>query len=117
MTRAPLEKAESDARSIARILKQSMPEGWGYILHLMSFGGDGFSTYMSSVLREDAIRYLEEWIEAQRALAETSEFVDGTGPSCWCCGAKSGLVTMRGQHRSVVVCNACVETKHDAKAN
>mgnify|MGYP001609691257 CR=1 FL=1 len=58
--RANLEQAENCARDIGRIIKKSMPEGWGFSLVLFSFGEDGLMTYLSSGQREDCIKMLEE---------------------------------------------------------
>jgi hypothetical protein len=106
--RAPLEEAERAARRLAALIKAEVPEGFGYICWLVSFGAEGVSTYLSTILRADAIRFLEEWIARERALPETSDFVDGTEPLCWCCSARTNLVTLRGPHRSVDVCTACM---------
>lgn len=51
--REPLEKAEVTCRDIARLIKQKMPKQWGFVLILMSHGGDGFMTYLSDSYRED----------------------------------------------------------------
>lgn len=58
--RAPLESAEVRAREIARMLKEAMPAGWGFVVLLASFGDDGFSTYLSSMERATAIEFLRE---------------------------------------------------------
>lgn len=60
MSRAPLESAENKARDIARTLKAACPPGWGFVLVLASYGEDGFSTYMSSVERQDAVKLMRE---------------------------------------------------------
>lgn len=60
MDRAPLESAEVEAKKIARILKDNMPDGWGFTLILYSYGGEGFMTYLSTGQREDCIKMLEE---------------------------------------------------------
>lgn len=58
--RAPLEAAEVEAQKIARILKDNMPNGWGFTLILYSYGAEGFMTYLSTGQREDCIKMLEE---------------------------------------------------------
>lgn len=58
--RATLESAEVKCREIARRLKGVMPEGWGFMLVLSSFGEDGFFTYLSDLQRADAIKLLRE---------------------------------------------------------
>lgn len=63
MGREPLETAEVYAQRLARILKSAMPQGWGFLLFLVSFGEKGFTTYVSNCDREDAIRMVEEWLK------------------------------------------------------
>lgn len=109
--RARLEEAERVARELGRTIGSRMPRGWGFILWLESFGEDGFATYLSSIERDTAIRSLKEWIARMETTPATSEFVDDTTDSCWCCGTKEGLVTLRGPHRSVDVCRVCLRTK------
>lgn len=60
--RQPLEKAEIHARDIGRILKASMPEGWGFVLLLVSKGSVGVMTYLSDCRREDIIKFLKEMV-------------------------------------------------------
>lgn len=112
MPRASLEEAEAAARDLARIIKGRMPPGWGFILWLQSFGEGGYCTYVSSIDRETAIRSLGEWIARMETTPGTSEFVDDTKSSCWCCGdAKAELVKLRGPHRSVDLCRICLATR------
>lgn len=112
MKHASLEAAERAAREIGRDLKARMPAGWGFILWLESFGEDGFATYLSSIERETAMRSLREWLARMENTPRTSEFVDETAASCWCCGDKAAeLVTLRGPHRSVDVCRVCLATR------
>lgn len=106
--RASLEEAERQAREIGKHIQEHMPDGWGFILWLESFGPDGFATYLSTIERETAIRSLKEWIARMETTPHTSEFVDDTAASCWCCGGKTALVTLRGPHRSVDVCAECI---------
>lgn len=60
MDRAPLEAAEVEALKIARVLKDNMPNGWGFTLILYNYGDEGFMTYLSTGQREDCIKMLEE---------------------------------------------------------
>lgn len=104
--RATLEEAEIAARKLAEELGSRMPDGWGFILWLMSHGPDGFCTYLSSLDRADAIAALEEWIVRQKTEPNR---LDGTSSSCWCCGIEKGpLVTLRGPKRSVDLCPNCI---------
>lgn len=112
MKRASLEQAEASTRAIGHRIKELMPPGWGFILWLESFGEDGFATYISSIERETAMRSLREWLARMETSPRTSEFVDDTAASCWCCGDKNAeLVTLRGPHRSVDLCRVCLATK------
>lgn len=60
MNRANLEKAEIEAKNLARELKSKLPIGWGFTIVLYNYGGDGFMTYLSTGKREDCIKMLEE---------------------------------------------------------
>lgn len=114
MRRASLEQAERSARELAKYLGSKMPEGFGFILWITSFGADGVGTYVSSIERDCAIRSIQEWIARVKADDRTKGpgFVDDTGRSCWCCGDKAGaLVTLRGPLRSVEVCANCILTE------
>jgi len=111
--RATLEEAERRAREISRRLRKDMPAGWGFILMLASFerGGGGGLTYLSTIERESAIRLLEEWIgrvSGGRAADAGNGFYDGTRSECWCCESRVGLRRMRGEHRSIVICENCL---------
>lgn len=53
---------ESTMRDIGRVLKNAMPPGVAFCLVLASIGEKGWTTYMSSVEREDAINLLKELI-------------------------------------------------------
>lgn len=112
--RASLEEAERQARAIAVAVKAMTPPGWGFILWLESFGQDGFATYLSTIARDDAVRSLREWLARMETTPKTSEFVDDTADSCWCCGSAEHLVTLRGPHRSVDVCRVCLAAKGPA---
>lgn len=114
-TRASLEQAETAARGICDKLKQQMPPGWGFILWLESFGPDGFATYLSSIERETAMRSLREWLARMETTPRTSEFVDDTQTSCWCCGERRSLVKVSGPHRSVELCIVCLKTQEKPK--
>lgn len=106
MKRATLEEAEVVARKLAEELRERMPQGWGFILWLMSDGPDGFCTYLSTLTRETGIAALEEWIVRQKTDPSRT---DDTRQSCWCCGIENGpLVTLRGPKRSVDLCPNCI---------
>lgn len=58
--RAPLESAENSARDLARLIKDKMPVGWGFMLCLFSHGDKEYSTYLSSLERTSMIKALRE---------------------------------------------------------
>lgn len=60
--RGMLESAEVAARRMAELVDAEMPDGWGFVLSLFSFNEaeDGYSTYISSLQREGAIKALRE---------------------------------------------------------
>lgn len=55
--------------------------------------------------------HAKEWIARMETTPRTSEFVDATDMECWCCGKKTDLVTLRGQHRSVDLCSVCIRSQ------
>jgi len=65
--RATLLRAEEEARRIGRALKAAMPPGWGFTLLLLSYGEDGFATYLSSCDRADMIAALKELVKKLEA--------------------------------------------------
>lgn len=56
-------EVEEKIREIGQALKNTMPEGWGFVLTLASYGEGGATFYMSSIERDDTIKLLEEMIE------------------------------------------------------
>ncbi len=58
--RATLEEAERIARSIGIEVIEAIPAGWGFTILLSSLGEAGFSTYMSSIDRQDTVKLLRE---------------------------------------------------------
>lgn len=52
-------------RDIGSRIGGALPAGWGFLLHLFSFGDKGSSFYISNADRDDAIRMLQEWIAKQ----------------------------------------------------
>jgi len=102
--RAPLEAAEVEAQRIAATIVDMAPPGWRFILWLVTTGDQGFSTHVSNVARNDAFRFVTEWLERARV---TGIGGDDTKESCWCCGTTKGLVIIKGSLRSVLVCVRC----------
>lgn len=58
--RAPLETAEVVARKIGTSIGSVLPPGWCFTLILASIGEGGYTTWISSIEREDTIRLLRE---------------------------------------------------------
>lgn len=53
------------ANKLARVIKGSMPEGWGFALLLFTYGEGGQMVWLSSADREDMLKVLQEFIRAQ----------------------------------------------------
>ena len=58
--RATLEEAERKMQSIARIVGNMVPQGWGFAVLCFSFGEDGFMNWVSNARRHDMIKALRE---------------------------------------------------------
>jgi hypothetical protein len=62
--RATLEEAERKMQSMARVVGNMVPEGWGFTVLCFSFGDpfieNNFMNYVSNANREDMIRALRE---------------------------------------------------------
>lgn len=52
---------------IGGLLKPAMPEGWGFLLMIFSFGEGGSTFYISDAQRQDVIKMLKEFIEKNEA--------------------------------------------------
>lgn len=103
--KVPFESVEQAARRAAGLVSKELPHGAQFILIAMTTGADGFLTYVSNVRRDDAVRVVDEWRESMK----TRGFEDyDLGTSCWLCGEKVALVTLRGKHRSVDICAKCI---------
>ena len=57
------EVARAFIKSVAQDIKHRLPEGYGFTLHVFSYGEHGVSSYASTAAREDAIKTLRELIE------------------------------------------------------
>ena len=62
MNREPLEKAEIQARTIAKQITKMIPEGWCFTLVLASKGEGGYTTYVSNIERDSSIKMLGETV-------------------------------------------------------
>ena len=63
MKRATLEEAERQMQSIARVVGNMVPQGWGFTVLCFSFGENGFMNYVSNANRQDMIKSLREMVE------------------------------------------------------
>lgn len=60
--------AERKLREIGRMLKDTMPTGWGFTLFIFEYGDEvdkGSMFYLSSSEREDMLKVLKEFIAKQ----------------------------------------------------
>lgn len=56
------EEIEKKLKDIGRKVIDSLPEGWGFALHIFSYGEEGTMMFMSSAKRGDYINMLREFI-------------------------------------------------------
>jgi len=59
-------EVELALRAIADKLKVLLPHGWGFSIFLLQLGEKGSVFYISSVVRADFIKSLEEFLERER---------------------------------------------------
>lgn len=60
------ENAEIALKKVGDILKESMPEGYGFVFLMTTFGKGGNTFYISNVQRPDVIEMMKEWIAANK---------------------------------------------------
>ena len=58
--RATLEEAENKMQSMARVVENMVPRGWGFAILCFSFGENGFMNWVSNAPREDMVKALRE---------------------------------------------------------
>jgi hypothetical protein len=63
------EDVERKLYSIGRMIGEDMPEGWGFLLMIASYGEGGMTFYLSSMERAGAIKMLEEFLAREKAKA------------------------------------------------
>lgn len=103
--RAPHEHAEVVAQQIAEEIGDRMPPGYGFMLWLSSYGMGGYSTYVSSINREDAITMVDEWLRKMRA-GRAFDDTDISG-DCDSCGSKAWVHEVLGTVRRIQLCAKC----------
>jgi len=63
------EDVERKLYSIGKLIGDALPDGYGFMLMIASYGEGGSAFYLSSMQREDTIKMLEEFIARERAKA------------------------------------------------
>jgi len=61
------EDVERKLYSIGKLIGDDLPDGYGFMLMIASYGEGGSAFYLSSMQREDTIKMLEEFIARERA--------------------------------------------------
>jgi hypothetical protein len=56
------EEVQTKLREIGRMMKRSLPEGWGFAHFIYTYGSGGSFFYIASCERDDMIKMLEEFI-------------------------------------------------------
>jgi hypothetical protein len=57
------ENAEIALKEVGQILDKAMPEGYGFVFLMTTYGKGGNTFYISNVQRPDVIEMMKEWIE------------------------------------------------------
>lgn len=60
------ENAEIALKKVGEMLKKAIPENYGFVFLMTSFGNGGNMFYISNVQRPDVIAMMEEWIEENK---------------------------------------------------
>lgn len=60
--------AQRQLRTIAELVREHLPEGWGFGLLMFEYGPDGSLFYISSAAREDMIVVMREWVAKQEGI-------------------------------------------------
>lgn len=63
VNRATLEESERVMQSIARVVGNMVPQGWGFAVLCFSYGEGGFMNWVSTAQRQDMIKALREMAE------------------------------------------------------
>lgn len=56
------EEIEAKLKDIGRMVIDSLPKGWGFALHIFSYGEGGNMMFISSAKRADYMNLLREFI-------------------------------------------------------
>lgn len=109
--RDTLEQAEVKCQQLGSTLAAQMPHGWGFMLHLFTVGGPGYSTFVSTARPEYILPMLEEVVARMHV---DGDFGDHTDRKCWTCGSKHGLRSITRSVRSVELCTTCAAMMNQA---
>lgn len=60
------ETAEVVLKQIGDLLGDAMPENYGFVFLMTTFGKGGNTFYISNVQRPDVIEMMKEWIESNK---------------------------------------------------
>lgn len=60
------ENAEIALKQVGDLLDKAMPENYGFIFLMTTFGKGGNTFYISNVQRPDVVTMMQEWIEANQ---------------------------------------------------
>lgn len=56
------ENAEVALKEVGDILNKAMPEGYGFVFLMTTYGKGGNTFYISNVQRSDVLAMMKEWI-------------------------------------------------------
>lgn len=76
---AVLADLEKRCREIGTLIGDRLPEGVGFALMLFTYGGNGWSTYISSAKRQDMIALLTEMLHKLKFSPEPPSVTSGKG--------------------------------------
>lgn len=102
-----LEEVEVLIQHLGNQIEPQLPKGWGFFLHVSSFGKGGFCTHITNVDPVGMVDMLDEWLARVRSDGFCSADV---AEACWCCGRKGGLLEFSGEKRTVTICTECAQT-------
>jgi hypothetical protein len=70
------EDAARRLRTLAGMIEDELPDGWGFGLMLFTFGEGGVMFWISNAQRADMVKTMKEWIAKNERLAARSDTGD-----------------------------------------
>jgi hypothetical protein len=67
------ESAEIALKEVGDMLRVAMPEGYGFVFLMSTYGKGGNTFYISNVQRPDVIEMMKEWIAENQPKADENE--------------------------------------------